>query len=401
MTERQMELRIGALVLAGILLFMGFVLSVGKRSTLFEERYSLWASFTSTEGLAVGSPVRLAGVTVGNVTKIAFGRDPRERRIAVTITVERRLQDRIREDSVASIGTIGLVGDKVLDITVGSYDRPALQAGGQLASVDPPDYSRLLQKGDRILDNVTRITASLDEFLAGGEQTGKRNLADALRSLRTTLVEIEKGQGLLHDLVYGKEGAELLGRVDRTAKALEHVVEAIETERGLLHALIYTPQEETLGRVTRLADNLNRAVDRADGILRAAQEGPGLLHALIYDREAGMLLDRLARTSERLETLVQSIQEGQGLVPALLFDPERTKVLDDVQTAAASLRALTADLQAVTARLRQGEGTVGALLEDPTVYEDLSALLRGANRSLLLRSLIRSTREDGLQEKKE
>ena len=46
MTERQMELRIGALVLAGILLFMGFVLSVGKRSTLFEERYSLWASFT-------------------------------------------------------------------------------------------------------------------------------------------------------------------------------------------------------------------------------------------------------------------------------------------------------------------------------------------------------------------
>lgn len=401
MTERQMELRIGALVLAGIILFMGFVLSIGKRSTLFEERYSLWTSFTSTEGLAVGSPVRLAGVTVGNVTKIAFGRDPRERRIAVTITVERRVQDRIREDSVASIGTIGLVGDKVLDITVGSYDRPALHTGGQLASVDPPDYFRLLQKGDRILDNVTRITASLDDFLAGGEQTGRRNLADALRSLRTTLVEIEKGQGLLHDLVYGKEGAELLGRVDRTAKALEHVAQAIETERGALHALIYTPQEETLGRLTRLADSLNRAVERADGILRAAQEGPGLLHALIYDREAGTLLDRLGRTSERLETLVQSIQEGRGLVPALLLDPERTKVLDDVQSAAANLRALTADLQAVTARLRQGEGTVGALLEDPTVYEDLSALLRGANRSLLLRSLIRSTREDGLPEKKE
>jgi phospholipid/cholesterol/gamma-HCH transport system substrate-binding protein len=400
MTERQMELRIGALVLVGILLFVGFVVSIGKRSTLFEERYSLWSSFSSTEGLAVGSPVRLAGVTVGNVTKIAFARDPRERRIAVTITVERRVQDRIREDSVAGIGTIGLVGDKVLDITVGSYDRPALQAGGQLASVDPPDYFRLLQKGDRILDNVTRITASLDEFLAGGEQAGKRNMADSIRSLRTTLVEIEKGQGLLHDLVYGKEGAELLGRVDRTAKALEHMVQAVETERGLLHALIYTPQEETLGRLTRLADNLNQTVDRANGILRAAQEEPGLLHALIYDREAGKLVDRLSRTSERLETLVQSIQEGQGLVPALLFDPERTKVLDDVQKAAAGLRAVTEDLQAVTARLRQGEGTVGALLEDPTVYEDLSALLRGANRSLLLRSLIRSTREDGLQEKK-
>jgi phospholipid/cholesterol/gamma-HCH transport system substrate-binding protein len=65
------------------------------------------------------------------------------------------------------------------------------------------------------------------------------------------------------------------------------------------------------------------------------------------------------------------------------------------------LRALTGDLQAVVARLRQGEGTLGALLEDPTVYEDLSALLRGANRSLILRSLIRSTRDEGAQEKKE
>jgi phospholipid/cholesterol/gamma-HCH transport system substrate-binding protein len=394
MTERQMQLRIGALVLVGIILFIGFVLSIGKRSTLFQEKYSLWASFSSTEGLAVGSPVRLAGVTVGNVTRITFGREPRDRRIAITLSVERRVQDRIREDSVASIGTIGLVGDKVLEITVGSHDRPILQAGAQLASMDPPDYFRLLQKGDRILDNVTRISASLDEFLSGGGKTEKRTLNDALRSLQTTLVEIEKGQGLAHDLIYGKEGAQLLGRVDNMAQTLERLAKAIETERGLLHALIYTPEEETLGRLTR-------TLDRADALLKDVKDGPGMLHALIYDREGAELLARLGRTSERLDAFVGSLQEGKGLVPSLLFDPERVKVLDDLQASAAGLRALTGDLQAVVARLRQGEGTLGALLEDPTVYEDLSALLRGANRSLILRSLIRSTRDEGAQEKKE
>jgi phospholipid/cholesterol/gamma-HCH transport system substrate-binding protein len=392
MTERQMQLRIGGLVLIGILLFIGFVLSIGKRSALFEERYSLWTSFSSAEGLAVGAPVRLAGVTVGNITRIGFGPNPRDRRLAVTLTVERRVQERIRQDSVASIGTIGLVGDKVLDLTVGSYDRPVLQAGAQIAAVDPPDLFRLLQKGDTILDNVTRISASLDEFLSGGEQTGKRNLNESLRSLRTTLVEIEKGEGLIHDLVYGKEGAELLARVDRTVQTLERLVRAVEKEQGLLHAMIYSPQEEFLGRVYRIAD-------RADAILREVQEGPGLLHALLYDREGAETLARLGRTTERLEELVRAVQEGQGLVPSLLFDPARTKVLDDVQEAAAGLRNLTEDLQTVVSRLRQGEGTLGALLEDPTVYEDLSALLRGANRSLLLRSLIRSTREDGAKEK--
>lgn len=394
MTERQMQLRIGALVVTAILLFMAFVLSVGKRSALFEDRYSLWTSFSSTEGLAVGAPIRLAGVTIGNVTRIAFGRDLKDRRIVLTLSLEQRVQDRIREDSVASIGTIGLVGDKVLDVTVGSHDRPALQPGARLASVDPIDYSELLQKGDQILDHVSKISASLDEFLSGGEATaGKRNLSEAMRSLRTTLVEVEKGQGLLHDVIYGREGAELLGRVDRTMQSLERTVRAIESERGLLHALIYTPQEDTLGRLTRTLAGL-------EDLVREAREGRGLLHALIYDPQATEILARLDRTGAELEALVRSAREGKGLVPSLLFNPEGAKVLEEVQATAQSMRAVAADLQSVVARLRQGEGTIGGLLEDPTVYEDLSALLRGANRSVLLKGLIRSTVEDGAREKR-
>jgi phospholipid/cholesterol/gamma-HCH transport system substrate-binding protein len=293
---------------------------------------------------------------------------------------------------VASIGTIGLVGDKVLDITVGSHDRPPLPPGAQLASVDPPDYSRLLQKGDRILDNVTRITASLDEFLAGGESAGRRNLNEALRSLRTTLVEIEKGEGLLHDIVYGREGAQLLGRADRALQSLERVALALEDERGLLHALIYTPHEETLGR-------LGRALAGLEDLLREARQGRGLLHALIYEPQGTEVLAGLRRAGEELEGLARAAREGKGLIPSLLFDPAGARVLEDVQAAAADVRALAADLQTITARLRQGEGSIGGLLEDPTVYEDLSALLRGANRSWLLKSLIRSTREDGAREK--
>lgn len=393
MTERQMQLRIGALVLTAILLFMGFVLAVGRRSALFEERYSLWTSFSSTEGLAVGAPVRLAGVTVGNVTRIAFGRNLADRRIVLTLSVEERVQDRIREDSIASIGTIGLVGDKVLDITVGSVDRPALQPGARLASVDPIDYSRLVQKGDRILDNVTRITASLDEFLSGGESAaGKRNLSEALRSIRNTVVEVEKGQGLLHEIIYGQEGAGLLARVDRTVQSLERSVRAVESQGGLLHALIYTPQDETLTRLTRALAGL-------DDLVREAREGRGLLHALIYDPQAAEILTRLNRTGKELERLVQAARDGKGLVPSLLFDPEGAKVLADIQATAAKVRAVAADLQVITARLRQGEGTIGGLLEDPTVYEDLSALLRGANRSTLLKGLIRSTVEEGARRK--
>ena len=392
MTQAQMQLRIGVLVLTAILLFMGFVLAVGKRSALFEDRYTLWTSFESTEGLAVGAPVRLAGVTVGTVTQINFSRQLRERSIVLMLSVEQRVQDRIREDSVASIGTIGLVGDKVLDITVGSEDRPVLKAGTRIASENPIDYSALVRKGDRILDNVTRITASLDTFLGGKEAaTGKQDLNESLRSLRTTLVQVEKGGGLLHNIIYGTEGNALLARLDRTAQSLERTAQAIETGHGFLHALIYTSQEDTMGRLTE-------ALTQLDDLLRDVKEGRGLLHALIYDPQATMILTRLDHTGQELEDFVRAAREGKGLLPSLLFDPEGAKVLADLQAAAKDMRAMAADLETVTSRLRQGQGTIGGLLEDPTIYEDLSSLLRGANRSFLLRSLIRSTVKDGDQQ---
>jgi phospholipid/cholesterol/gamma-HCH transport system substrate-binding protein len=390
MTERQTQLRIGLLVLTALLLFVGFVLSVGKRSAMFEERYSLWTSFSSSEGLTEGAPVRLAGVQVGNVARVNFGRDPKDRRIVFTLTIERRVQERIRGDSIASIGTIGLVGDKVLEISVGSHDQPVLAPGARLESTDPPDYTRLLQKGDRILDHVTRISASLEELLAGGEAAGRHNLADAFRSLRNTLVQVEKGEGLLHTLIYERQGGDMLARLDRAAGSIERVAKAAESERGLLHALIYGSPDDTLGRMGRTLDTL-------EATLRDIRESRGLFYALVHDPTGPELLTRLSRTGERLEETVRALQEAKGLLPTLLFDPARVALLDDLQSATAGLRGLTADLQAIATTLRQGEGTLGALLEDPTVHEDLAALLRGANRSLILRSLIRSTREAGAE----
>jgi phospholipid/cholesterol/gamma-HCH transport system substrate-binding protein len=405
MTERQMQLRIGLLVLAALVLFAGFVLSIGSRSQLFQERYSLWAAFTSAEGLGVGSPVRLAGVPVGSVTGIAFARDSRERGIRVTVSIEHRVQDQIR--TVASIGTIGLVGDKVLEITVGSADQPVLAPGERLQSMESPDFMKLAQKGDQILDQVKHIGASLEAFLGGDEAGTRRTVDEALRALRATLVEVERGDGLLHALVYDKDGAALLARLERTAGTLERLAQAVEKEDGLLHGLIYTPQDQTLGRLTRSLTEL-------EALMRQAREGPGLLHALIFDPKGAELVANLTRTGEEVEGLVRDIHQGQGLIPTLLFNPDSAKILadlqatargarqvtGDLQAAAANAREITADLQVVAERLRRGEGTLGALIEDPTVYEDLSALLRGANRSFLLRSLIRSTRESGEQEKK-
>lgn len=384
----RLRLRVGLFVGGVLVLFMAFVLVIGSQSRLFERRYTLRTSFTDVQGLITGAPVRLAGVAVGTVTQIAFSGDPADPRLRVEMAVDQHFQDRIRADSVATIGTIGLVGDKILEITVGSAAARVLGPGEVVRSVDPRDYTHFVDKGALLLDQVTKTAETVNRVLVafeGGES--QEDLAATLRSVRRTLAAVEKGPGLLHTLIHRKEGAHLLTDLGQAATSLRTVASRLEAGEGLLGAL--TRGDSTL--LTTLEADLRKL----DQILDAVQRGEGTLHALIYGTEGEALLKNLGEAAAslqgltgRLDKVASALERGEGVLGTLLTDPQGKALLADLRGAAASLRA-------VTGRLEQGEGTLGALLQDPTVYEDLSRLLRGAERSALLRSLIRSTIDGG------
>ncbi len=307
--ERSMRLRVGIFVLGLLVLFVVFVLTIGGRSRIFERRYTLHAFFGNIEGLNIGAPVRLAGVSIGTVSAITFAKDLASKKIRVSVSLDAKLQDRIREDSIASIVTIGLVGDKVLELTVGSPDKKVLPPGDVLASIDPPDYAKLLQKGDQIVDNVVRISDSLSHIFVGGKgETARRDLAETIGSLNRIMGEIERGKGLLH--------------------------------------------------------------------------------ALLYDPKSREILDDMTHAARGLNDLMTRFREQKGLAYVLFADPRADRIMADLDHTSKNLKL-------VSDRLVKGEGTLGALIDDPTLYEDLSSVLRGANRSLILRTLIQSSRQAG------
>jgi phospholipid/cholesterol/gamma-HCH transport system substrate-binding protein len=384
----RLRFRVGLFVGGVLVLFMAFVLVIGSQSRLFEQRYFLRTSFADVQGLITGAPVRLAGVAVGTVTQIGFSQDAADPRLRVEMAVDARFQDRIRSDSVASIGTIGLVGDKVLEITVGSAAARILEPGEAVRSVDPRDYSHFVDKGALLLDEVTKTAETVNRILVefeGGDS--QRELTATLGSIRRTLAAVEKGPGLLHTLIYGREGAALLADLGQAAASLKGVGARLEKGEGLLGAL--TRPDSALART------LEADLTKLEQILDAVQRGEGTLHALIYGTEGKALVKHLEEAAAsvrgvagRLERVVGSLERGEGVLGTLLTDPQSKALLTDLRGAAASLRE-------VTGRLERGEGTLGALLDDPTLYEDLSRLLRGAERSALLRSLIRSTIDSG------
>ncbi|HYB73837.1 MAG TPA: MlaD family protein [Candidatus Sulfotelmatobacter sp.] len=388
--ESRVQLRVGIFVLAAIILFVAFVLTIGSQTRVFEGRYALRASFNAIEGLIVGAPVRLAGLSVGHVAHIGFGRDPGDRRLVVDLSIDRRYQDKIREDSVATISTIGLVGDKYVEITVGNPDRKVLEPLAFVHSVDPLDYGRLFKEGAQAMTGVSKLSAALEEFFAGPSAAEtRRNLVALIGSLRATLAQVEQ-DGLVEQLTQaagsarkaGDALARAAGTTDAALADAQGLLREVKEGKGLLHALVYDP--EGGATLARLAS----ALGALDDVARELKEGKGLLHALVYDPEGGAILARLARAGQALEDLARAAKEGPGLLHALIADPKGANLVADLAGAAA-------DLKRVTGKLARGEGTLGALLDDPTLYEDLSTLLRGAERSWILRTVIRSGLRQG------
>jgi phospholipid/cholesterol/gamma-HCH transport system substrate-binding protein len=213
--------------------------------------------------------------------------------------------------------------------------------------------------------------------------------------------QVEEGKGLLHALVYGE--SQLVQDLDRLLGRAGSLVASVERGEGALGVLVRDADAaRAVKRVTLAAEGLVQTVERA-------RESDGLLQALLFDPQGKAMVADLRETAHHFREVTARVARGEGLVGQLTQPGTEDTARQFAQglaglgqlagdlakdarlgEALADLRVAMANLRDITARVEAGEGTIGGLLQDPTVYENLAAFLEGAQRSVLLRALIRS-----------
>jgi phospholipid/cholesterol/gamma-HCH transport system substrate-binding protein len=377
-----LQLRIGAFILVALGVFLAIVYLLGARARYFESKYDLVAEFTEVGGLIEGATVRLAGVQVGRVTSVVLPPQPGGK-VRVTMTVARRFQDRIRRNSEARISTQGLLGDKIVEITIGSPGAPPLGPGEVLASQDPQELSRMFAEGAGTLKSINELVSTLraaaDRLDKGGAFD---DIGAAAKSARRITDEVEKGKGWLHVLVY--EEPEALRRLNGLLGSTQQLIARAESGESAVGVLLSKDSGKSARALLAALDALGRA---------ASSPGPGdgLLPALLFDPEYRPVARDLQVLAKNFREVSERLARGEGLLGGLL----QGKGDGSMGEAGADFRAALANLRAVSEKLKSGEGTVGGLIEDPTIYENLVTFLEGAQRSFLLRSLVRSTIQTG------
>jgi phospholipid/cholesterol/gamma-HCH transport system substrate-binding protein len=367
--QLSLQVRIGAFILSGLLVFFAIIYLLGAQARYFERKYDLVAEFTEVGGLIDGATVRLAGVQIGRVTAVVLPEQP-EGKVRVTLTIARRYAERIRRDSEAHIATQGLLGDKIVEISLGSTAAPALQPGETVASREPFEMQQMFKAGVETMQTVKELAASLKGTAARVDRIAK---------------EVETGKGLVHALVYDEP--ESLNRLNAILARTQQILARAEQSDSAVGVLLSPESGKSARALLAAMDALGRGAEKADG-------RDTLLTALLYDPQYKGLVDDLQSIAHNFRDVSERVAQGQGLLGQLTRDGSdgTAGALGD---ATADFRAAMANLRQVTDRLRAGEGTMGGLLEDPTVYENLVQFLEGARRSFLLRTLIRSTIDSG------
>ena len=308
------ELRIGVLTITAIVIAAVLIFSLMGSRGFFWNRYPLKTKFTDVAGLTAGASVRVAGVEVGTVKKIELVGEE----VEVDFEVNKEIRSRITDRSVATIGSISLLGQAAIDIKPATAGTP-IPDNGYVPSAKPrgaiSDVSESAQTG------IEEITALVKDIRGGRGTVGKLMTDDRL-----------------------------YGELQQFVASANDVTGTIKSGRGSLGKLINDP-----ATVNALNDSIKNLQDMTARI----NAGEGSLGKLLKDPA---FADSLGAATANLRTLTDRLNSGEGTAGKLLND---TALYD-------RLNQLTLRLGDVVSRLNDGEGTAGQLLKDKQLYENMN-----------------------------
>ncbi len=326
------ELRVGIFVIFGLLILAVGIMYVTGPGVLFGAKYHLLTFLPEVSGLTTGAPVKVDGVEVGNVESIqmaapaAGGVVDRTHNIEVKMRINQAYQKVILTDSVASLVTEGLLGNRYVNIKRG-VTGAQIKDGGVVPGVEEKAIKEVVERSAEVLGNLQALSQDVRDLIAGVQQ-GRGSL----------------GKLLTDDQAYNHLNA-ILSKGDQ-------IVSNVQAGQGSLGKLVVSEE---------LYTKAFSAVDRVDKMLANVEDQKGTIGKLLYDPS---LYENARQAAEKTNAMLTDVRAGKGTLGKLTTDDALYKNLSDT----------SAHLATATAKLNENTTTAGKMFSDPQMYDNLAGL---------------------------
>lgn len=297
--------KLGMFVALGLALFFATVYFIGKSQNLFGGTFHLKAQFRNVGGLKVGNNVLLSGISIGSVKSIDFFSDST---VVVDLVIVDEVQHYIKSDALASIGSDGLMGDKVLTISPGTVSNVVVKENATIASKEAVDLEDIMKGLKKSVDNAEVITYQLSEF-SYKINNGKGALAKVLtdenfaKGIDKTLVNIQSGSDefvtFTKKMNYKDGTLSRLTADPRYANSIERSLNNFEKSSGEIHDFTVKLNNEK-GILSKLLTD-ERLAASVDSTLIHLQTGTKKLNEIEEAAKYNFLLRGYFRKKEKAE----------------------------------------------------------------------------------------------------
>src|SRR5215208_2595659 len=322
------ELKIGIVALVALLLAILIIIAVGGQGGFAWQRYELKTKFKNVQGLKSGAIVRVAGGDVGKVTSVDFvGAD-----VQITLEVNEENKSRITHQSRASIGSLSLLGEPIIEISPSAQGTP-LKDGDFIQSARTP--GQIADVAENATLTLEEATGLIKEIRAGKGTIGKlfaddqmyREVNQLVSSAEAVAASINRGNGTLGLLI---RDPAVYKQANTALANLQEMTRRINAGEGSLGKLL---------RDEQLAKSLGSAGANLDQVTGRLSRGEGTAGKLLTDKE---LYDRFNSIALRIDKVAAQLEQGQGSAGQLLHDKQ---LYENMNGAATELKGLIADVR--------------------------------------------------------
>jgi phospholipid/cholesterol/gamma-HCH transport system substrate-binding protein len=325
--KKTYDLILGIFIFLGIVIFSAAIYLIGQKQNLFTSNVKVTAVFNDVFGLTPGNNVRFCGIDVGTVSSV---RILSETEVSVELSIQSNTIPFIRKNSIATIGSEGLMGNKTIIIIPGTVEERILRGGDTLATIQPVNI-------DAILNEVKNST---------------ENIAVVSKNLSDITYRIKEGKG-----IFGK----------------------IFTDTSLTLSL-----DKVSRNAVMITQNLNEISERVT-------QGEGILGKLLADTSFSRNLDRTNRNfisiSKNLDGITDKINRGEGIFGRLFTDTTLTHNLyltsENLNESSEDIEKITQNLVEITDKINSGKGLINKLLADSAFADSVDVAVTRLNRGIV------------------
>jgi len=279
---QRFKVRLGLFIAGGFAIFVLAVFIIGKQKNMFDPVFKLTSTFLNVSGLQVGNNIRFSGINVGTVDNITIINDSMVR---VDMLVRQEVKKFIKSDSKVSIGSEGLIGNRLLTITQGSPNAPIVSKNQQLQSIEPVE--------------TDAIIASLKVTVANTEVVTKQ-AADMM-------LKINSGKGTLGRIIHDTEIAQNISKsIVNFENTSEELDKTMSSTRNSLAVIMQSLQ--------LTADNAKVSTQQLEEIMTGINNGQGTVGRLLYDtvtsNNIDMTITNLKSSSKALDENLEALKHN-------------------------------------------------------------------------------------------